>query len=48
MKLSVLALDYGRTIADKGAFDPSVRDTIGEIRGRGIAVVLPLAGDSLT
>lgn len=40
MKFSVLALDYDGTIAVDGAFDPGVRETIGEIRRRGIIVAL--------
>lgn len=40
MKLSALALDYDGTVAVDGAFDPSVRDAVGEARRRGIAVIL--------
>jgi hydroxymethylpyrimidine pyrophosphatase-like HAD family hydrolase len=40
MKFSVLALDYDGTIAMDGRFDSRVRDTIGEIRRRGIIVAL--------
>ncbi|MGE5246087.1 MAG: HAD hydrolase family protein [Betaproteobacteria bacterium] len=40
MKLSALALDYDGTIATDGVFDPRVREAIGEVRQRGIIVVL--------
>ena len=40
MKFSVLALDYDGTIARDGQLDPDVRTAIGEVRSRGIAVVL--------
>jgi hypothetical protein len=40
MKLSVLALDYDRTIARDDRVDPFVRDAIAESRRRGIAVML--------
>ena len=40
MKFSALALDYDGTIATNGVFDPTVREAIGEIRRRGITVIL--------
>lgn len=40
MKLGAVAIDYDGTIATDGAFDPSVRDAIAQLRLRGIAVVL--------
>jgi len=40
MKFSVLALDYDGTIAHDGKLDSDVRAAIGEVRSRGIAVVL--------
>lgn len=40
MKFSVLALDYDGTIAVDGTFDVGVREAIGEVRRKGIAVVL--------
>jgi hydroxymethylpyrimidine pyrophosphatase-like HAD family hydrolase len=40
MKLGAIAIDYDGTIAVDGAFDPSVRHAIAELRLRGIAVVL--------
>lgn len=40
MKFGVLALDYDGTIARDGRLDPDVRAAIGELRGRGVAVVL--------
>lgn len=40
MKFGVLALDYDGTIARDGKLDSDVRAAIGEVRSRGIAVVL--------
>jgi len=40
MKLSLFALDYDGTIASNDVFDAGVRDAIGDVRRRGIAVVL--------
>ena len=40
MKLGAVALDYDGTIAIDGAFDPSVRAAIAELRIRGCAVIL--------
>jgi hydroxymethylpyrimidine pyrophosphatase-like HAD family hydrolase len=40
MKLSAIALDYDGTIAVDGVFDPAVRSAIGDVRQRGIAVLL--------
>jgi hydroxymethylpyrimidine pyrophosphatase-like HAD family hydrolase len=40
MKFSALALDYDGTIATEGVFDPTVRQAIGEVRQRGIVVIL--------
>ena len=40
MKFSALALDYDGTIATDGVFDPSVRQAVGEVRQRGIVVIL--------
>ncbi len=40
MKFGALALDYDGTIAVDGAFNPEVREAIGEVRKRGIAVML--------
>ena len=40
MKFAALALDYDGTSAIDDAFDPSVREAIGELRRQGIAVVL--------
>jgi hypothetical protein len=40
MKLAVIAVDYDGTIAVDGAFDPSVREAIGQARQHGIAVIL--------
>src|SRR5512140_3473121 len=40
MKFSALALDYDGTIATDGVFNREVRQAIGELRRRGIAVVL--------
>ncbi|MGH9143275.1 MAG: HAD hydrolase family protein [Vicinamibacterales bacterium] len=40
MKLAAIALDYDGTIAIDGAFDPSVREAIGDARQHGIAVIL--------
>ncbi len=40
MKLGAVALDYDGTIAANGVFDPRVRDTIADLRRRGIAVIL--------
>ena len=40
MKFSALALDYDGTIAVDGVFDPAVREAVGEVRRRGIVVVL--------
>jgi len=47
MKLSALALDYDGTIAIDGVLDSSVRAAIGEVRQRGIAVIL-VTGRRLT
>ena len=40
MKFGALALDYDGTIARDGWLDPEVRTAIGEVRARGIAVLL--------
>ncbi len=40
MKFGVLALDYDGTIARDGRLDPEVRAAIGQLRARGVAVVL--------
>jgi HAD superfamily hydrolase (TIGR01484 family) len=40
MKFGVLALDYDGTIAREGVLDPQVRSAIGEVRARGIVVVM--------
>jgi hydroxymethylpyrimidine pyrophosphatase-like HAD family hydrolase len=40
MKLSALALDYDGTIALDDALDPAVREAIGDVRRRGVVVVL--------
>jgi hydroxymethylpyrimidine pyrophosphatase-like HAD family hydrolase len=40
VKVSALALDYDGTIARQDALDPEVRDAVGELRARGITVVL--------
>jgi hydroxymethylpyrimidine pyrophosphatase-like HAD family hydrolase len=40
MKLEALAVDYDGTVAVDGRFDASVREAIGEVRGRGLAVIL--------
>src|SRR5688572_18301313 len=40
MKLSAFALDYDGTIAINGSLSPSMRDAIGEVRRRGILVLL--------
>jgi hydroxymethylpyrimidine pyrophosphatase-like HAD family hydrolase len=40
MKFAALALDYDGTIATNGVFNPAVRTAIGEVRQRGVAVVL--------
>jgi hypothetical protein len=40
MKLSAIALDYDGTIAVNGQLDPSVRSAIGDVRDRGIPVLL--------
>ena len=40
MKFSALAIDYDGTIATDGVFEPTVRAAIGELRQRGIAVIL--------
>src|SRR5262249_12549798 len=40
MKFAALALDYDGTIATDGAFDPAVRAAIGELRRRGVVVIL--------
>ena len=40
MKFAALALDYDGTIAIDGAFDPAVRAAIGDLRRRGIVVIL--------
>ena len=40
MKFSALALDYDGTIATDGVFDPAVREAVGEVRQRGIVVIL--------
>jgi hydroxymethylpyrimidine pyrophosphatase-like HAD family hydrolase len=40
MRFNVLALDYDGTIARDGNLDPDVRTAIGEVRARGIAVVI--------
>ena len=40
MKFAALALDYDGTIATDGVIGPGIREAIGEVRERGIAVVL--------
>ena len=40
MRFSVLALDYDGTIAEDGRLNEEVRAAIGDVRGRGISVVL--------
>ena len=40
MKFSALALDYDGTIATDGVFDPTVREAVGEVRQRGVVVIL--------
>ena len=40
MKLGAVAIDYDGTIATDGVFAPAVRDAIGQLRLRGIAVIL--------
>ncbi len=40
MKFAALALDYDGTIATEGFFNPAVREAIGSVRQRGIAVIL--------
>lgn len=40
MKLAAVAVDYDGTIAVEGAFDPTVRDAISQLRLHGIAVIL--------
>ncbi len=40
MKFRALALDYDGTIAKDGVLSPDVRDAIGEVRQRGVAVAL--------
>jgi hydroxymethylpyrimidine pyrophosphatase-like HAD family hydrolase len=40
MKLAAVALDYDGTIATDGVLNPMVRDAIGEIRRRSVAVLL--------
>jgi hypothetical protein len=40
MKFSALALDYDGTIAVDGRMEPAVRDAVGDVRQRGIAVIL--------
>jgi hydroxymethylpyrimidine pyrophosphatase-like HAD family hydrolase len=40
MKLAALALDYDGTIALDGALNPAVRQAIGDVRQRGVAVIL--------
>lgn len=40
MKFSALALDYDGTIATDGVFDPIVREAVGQVRQRGIVVIL--------
>ena len=40
MKLSAIALDYDGTIAENGIMHADVRTVVGELRRRGIAVVL--------
>lgn len=40
MKLAAVAIDYDGTIAVDGAFDPSVRDAIAQLRLRGVAPIL--------
>src|ERR1019366_7596502 len=40
MKFGALALDYDGTIATDGVLNPKVREAIGEVRQRGIAVAL--------
>jgi hydroxymethylpyrimidine pyrophosphatase-like HAD family hydrolase len=40
LKFSVLALDYDGTIAKDGVLDPAVREAIGELRAKGIVVLI--------
>ncbi|HMF98772.1 MAG TPA: HAD hydrolase family protein [Vicinamibacterales bacterium] len=40
MKFAALALDYDGTIAIDGALDPAVRAAIGDLRRRGVVVIL--------
>lgn len=40
MKFSALAIDYDGTIAVDGVFDPAVREAVGDVRRRGIVVIL--------
>lgn len=40
MKLAAFALDYDGTIAQHGAFDPEIRRAIGDVRRRGLTVLL--------
>ena len=40
VKLTVVALDYDGTIASGDTLDPSVRETVGDARTRGITVLL--------
>ena len=40
MKFAALALDYDGTVATDGVFHPAVREAIGDVRQRGIAVAL--------
>jgi soluble P-type ATPase len=40
VKFLVLAIDFDGTIATNGVLDPEVRKAIGELRGRGIIVIL--------
>src|SRR6266542_5653667 len=47
MKLAAIAVDYDGTTAVNDVFDPSVREAIGEARGRGLAAIL-VTGRRLT
>lgn len=40
LKFSVLALDYDGTIAQNGVLDPEVRQAIGELRAKGVVVLI--------
>jgi hydroxymethylpyrimidine pyrophosphatase-like HAD family hydrolase len=40
VRFEVLVLDYDGTIADQGRLDPGVRQAIGEVRARGVTVVI--------